>query len=864
MGPLNRRQLLAGVAVATLMPSSAEALFPHGADIPHGWNTLPLGAGGLVTGFDIAPDGTMVCRTDVGNIYRWSGTIADATDPTKKWVPLITYASVGAGSKSVKTSDFVGGYEFVIAPTKTTNYYAIFPQMNFTYKFWVWYSTNSGATWTQSNLSMNNATSAGTYRLVQRKMAVDPNNENVVYCGMPVSSGNSFAVYRAIDGVTFNPITSTGIGVATTVGAGCCGICFDPSQGTVTVSGQTRTARIIIPVGGVGIFESLDGGQTFTEVAVTAFGTSSFYIYSAEINNNGVYYAAVTNPNKIWRYSGPSGTWTDISPQAGWGGDSGTMMTIDPRAGHEGYLLVTFYGVNAGFNSSNADTGNPPTWTGALGGETATVQSASYDLPWYNDAYDPTKINQNPYGSRIKIDTNGRCWWSGGGFFYFNSIPNYASLNSISNSMGRGTEIMVAEDIICPPGATYPVMAPQEIGRPVGGTFTKYPIDEYPRYLAGSCESLDYAASDPAFIVGRQTQDFGFGDYSSYSTNYGASWTPFFSSPTAANTTVAKWQCSFTGNISGTTLNVTGSVSGIVQVGQAACLDSLGNTSYGHIQPYGTGGSTGTGGTGSYILDTSSSVSSKTLYGVTAPACGQMVAVDHDHIICVAAAQTIVPIYTTNAMSSCTWNLTNLPPAFWMLRGWQFGTTNKPFAVGYGSDLGTVWAALYSGSTVTIYKSTDSGATYSSVGTVATSASNVGIYLLSVPGYPGELWLTGAFTGGTPTKIWHSSDSGTSWTAMTPPIAIPIALTLGAPATPGGYPTLYGIFNTGFGTADYIYQGTYNGSSVTWAPFGPTGTFADLPISCQVAGVSSIRGDWNVYQRLYAASRGCGFAFYNP
>ena len=60
-----------------------------------GWQTLPLGCGGLITGFDIAPDGTMVCRTDVGNAYRFTGTTATVTDPAKQWTPLMTFDSLG-------------------------------------------------------------------------------------------------------------------------------------------------------------------------------------------------------------------------------------------------------------------------------------------------------------------------------------------------------------------------------------------------------------------------------------------------------------------------------------------------------------------------------------------------------------------------------------------------------------------------------------------------------------------------------------------------------------------------------------------------------------------------------------------------
>ena len=38
------------------------------------WQTLDVGAGGFVDGIDIAPDGTMVVRTDTYGAYIWNGT----------------------------------------------------------------------------------------------------------------------------------------------------------------------------------------------------------------------------------------------------------------------------------------------------------------------------------------------------------------------------------------------------------------------------------------------------------------------------------------------------------------------------------------------------------------------------------------------------------------------------------------------------------------------------------------------------------------------------------------------------------------------------------------------------------------------
>jgi hypothetical protein len=87
---------------------------------------------------------------------------------------------------------------------------------------------------------------------------------------------------------------------------------------------------------------------------------------------------------------------------------------------------------------------------------------------------------------------------------------------------------------------------------------------------------------------------------------------------------------------------------------------------------------------------------------------------------------------------------------------------------------------------------------------------------------------------------------------------------MGAPATPGGYPTLYALFNASSSAPRHLYEGQWNGTTVTWSLFGSTGTCGDLPPVQQVQGFQSIRGDFNTYRRLYVSSQQTGFAYYTP
>ena len=849
---LTRRELLAGAGATSLTTyaPTAKTWFPRGKYAPSGWNTLPLGAGGLVRGMCIAPDGTMVCRSDVGGVYRWSGTTSDVTDPNAKWIPLITFDAFATGtSTSLYTN--LGGWEFVIAPSKTSNYYLIMPDTGGTTNSYLYYSTNYGAYFNKTSLKFsgtsadpNGGGSGSSY-----KIAVDPINENIVYCGVPCSSGNSYGLYQATNGTTFSAVTDIPSPVTSGVGNGTCGICFDTSYtpATSVVGGQTVTSRIIVPVEGVGIYESLDGGVTWSETAVSsgAFTSTSFAVWNGVMSTQGVYYCVAPSSamgNKIWRYSGAGGTWQDISPISGYGAVA-TILAIDPRAGHEKYLLATGpNGVGQGYITADATVASP-SWVGATSGQQVALRAPSYDIPYLNYIFGQgSSGNPFAYGTAIIIDSNGVCWWCGNqSIWYFTSIPVYGSpCSTTSISFGRGQETTVAQDIICPPGAAYPTMGMQDLGGVLQGTFTSYPTDVFVRYREYVATHLEYAASDPSFVVARITdQGSAYADVSAYNTNYGAmgSWTSITGTPTSL------WQQgTFTAGISdgagspGLILDV--SDHGTTTIYPTGWVQD-GTTFLGKILPYGSSGTTGTGGNGTYALNASYGTKyrapSSTLNQAFSIQGGQTVAVDPDHWVTVpiGIGQWHIPVYTANARANPpTWALTDLPLANWCVRStWAYGAANRPFAVGYGTDLGTVWAAQYvdtgTAGTISIYKSsTDSWGTFRSpISTVKTLTGLNYMTLYTVPGFPQELWLCTGYPA-----LAHSSDGGAHWDVIHGYNDYGLwNFTLGAPATTGGYPTLYCQFhikNVGL----FIYEGQYvGGTTINWTVFGNTGGRADLP-----------------------------------
>ena len=100
------------------------------------WQPVNVGAGGCLTGMDVAPDGTMVMRTDTYGAYIWNGS---------QWQQLITSSSMPAAFVAPNL-DNTGVYEIQIAPSNSNILYMSFDG-------YIFQSTNKGATWTETSFA---------------------------------------------------------------------------------------------------------------------------------------------------------------------------------------------------------------------------------------------------------------------------------------------------------------------------------------------------------------------------------------------------------------------------------------------------------------------------------------------------------------------------------------------------------------------------------------------------------------------------------------------------------------------------------------------------------------------------------------
>ncbi|MCV9929464.1 hypothetical protein OIU83_17510 [Flavobacterium sp. LS1R49] len=121
-------------------------------------------------------------------------------------------------------------------------------------------STDKGNTFTYTDVTAKfKAHGNGNGRGNGERLAVDPKNSNILFCG---SRANG--LWKSTDaGISWN-LAWNGV-TTTTNGNGICFVSFDPS-GSV-VNGASQTIYIgVSRIGGGNIYKSTDGGATFNDI----------------------------------------------------------------------------------------------------------------------------------------------------------------------------------------------------------------------------------------------------------------------------------------------------------------------------------------------------------------------------------------------------------------------------------------------------------------------------------------------------------------------------------------------------------------------------------------------------------------------
>ena len=472
------------------------------------WKPIKMGAGGFATGIETAPDGTRVIRTDSNGAWIW-----DANLNGGEWRALISKMTMeGTGLDSPKSGG--GAQAIAISQSNPSIIYLA-------WKGYLLKSTDKGMHFTKLNIEGTEMDPNAKCRAWGGRLAIDPNNPNVVYFG-----SMTHGLYVTTNGNDFSKVTSIPVsqteeycGESGINSAGITAISFDKSSGTS--SGKTNT--IYLSSHKNGVYRSTNAGASFTQISGGSYGGPNSVVHGQA--GGGNYFAVGFNGQNavttIYKYNGSG--WQVITPSGWQGATSETeVSTLAVNPSNPNNILVAEYSGDL-YMSTNAGS----SWVAE-----SSHKVVAPIMPWI-------ELNGSSWlvTSQIAFDqtTPNRLWLAMGNGVCYTDV-NPSNLGNITwTHQSQGMEQLVQNDVISPPytteGQARLNLAVSDYGifritNPDTFSAVRWPVQRF----IGTW-SLDWASQNPNVIVQNSTDVTGSQMEAGYSTDGGLTSTRFASMP---------------------------------------------------------------------------------------------------------------------------------------------------------------------------------------------------------------------------------------------------------------------------------------------------------------------------------------------
>ena len=457
-----------------------------------------IGGGGFVTGvISHKTTGDIYCRTDVGGAYRW-----DAAN--SKWVQLLDWISDAQGG-------YYGVEALAIDKQNPNNIYMLCGTSYFNSGATaILKSTDKGNSFTVVDVTSKfKAHGNGYGRGNGERLAVDPNNSNILFCGTRANG-----LWKSTNGGSTWSLAWSGV-TTTTNGNGICFVVFDPSTES---DGTTKTIYIgISRTGSDNIYKSTDGGATFTPMSAN----TTYFPHRAVLQDTIMYvtYADNEGPGtdskgRVYKLITTTGVWKDVTPftfstyYLAYGG-----VDIDPA--NVNRVVISTTGVY--MNNQYGKTWGDFIYLTTNGGTSWTLKNGSGSKYDNNGVgYTSGQINWaecavfDPFDSK-KVRVVG-----GGGIFTTSDI-------TVTNPTWKYDVIGIEEtaflDGVSVPGGPF-ICAMGDMDGFLFNNFNAYP-SQLLQPSVGTNRSVAYASANVSKLA--RTSDAGSHVY--YSTNMGVNWT---------------------------------------------------------------------------------------------------------------------------------------------------------------------------------------------------------------------------------------------------------------------------------------------------------------------------------------------------
>jgi xyloglucan-specific exo-beta-1,4-glucanase len=462
------------------------------------WSNVKIVGGGFVTGIITSKteQDLMYARTDVGGAYRW--------DPVNsQWIPLLDWVASNESS-------YLGVSSLAIDPQSPNNLYMLCGLYNG--KTAILRSNDYGNTFSITDVTVQFTTDGnGMGRQNGERLAVDPHNGNIIYCGTRYKG-----LFKSADaGATWSNVASFGV-PNTPNGNGICFTLFDPASDTI--GNITNTIFFGVSRIGKNLFMSNDGGTSFIPVPGADTTLMPQKAVLASDSNLYVTYANLEGPwnptqGKIWKYNIPTSVWTNVTPSGPLFPFSG--ISVDPN-NPQRLLASTINVWKTQYSGAYGDrfflsNDGGSTWRDLVGSGITLDASGS------------TLINNQAihWAGSIEFDpfNTNKAWINSG-----NGIFSCDDVNAVKTTWkfnAAGVEEAVPADIASI--TLGPLLsAIYDYDGFIHTDITQYAPIHTPRI--GTTTGIAFAALNPDKLL-RVGGDATYGGKMYYSTNRGSSWT---------------------------------------------------------------------------------------------------------------------------------------------------------------------------------------------------------------------------------------------------------------------------------------------------------------------------------------------------
>jgi photosystem II stability/assembly factor-like uncharacterized protein len=505
------------LAAILMTPLTTGTSVIQAAPAPYTWTNAQIAGGGFVPGivFNQTERDLIYARTDIGGAYRWN-------QAGGRWIPLLDHIGQdnwGLNGIASLATDPVDPNRVYVAAGMYTNSW----------------DPNNGAILRSADRGNNWQSTALPFKLggnmpgrgMGERLAIDPNRNSTLYLAAP--SGNG--LWRSTDsGVTWSKVTSfpnagnyaqdpNDPNGYLNDNQGVLWVTFDPRTGTR--GSTTQTIYVGVADKQNILYRSTNGGATWQRLA----GQPTGYLphQGALDPVNGMLYLATSDTGgpydgskgDVWKYATATGQWTQISPipsaspddyfgysglaldrgrpgtlmvatQVSWwpdiilfrSTDSGaTWSRIWDWAGYPNRTLRYTQDISAAPWLSLGANPQPPEVTPKLGWMTESMQ------------IDPFNSNRMMYGTGATIygTTNLTTWDTGG--------------KITIKPMAAGLEETAVLDLASPPTGAPLLSALGDIGGFRHDRLDAVPARIFTSPVFTSTTSLDYAELTPGSVV---------------------------------------------------------------------------------------------------------------------------------------------------------------------------------------------------------------------------------------------------------------------------------------------------------------------------------------------------------------------------